>query len=116
MGHRNVVVISGYETVKEALVNQADAFAERPNIPIFEDLTKGNGNLVLFFLINLTYSIFFPYRQSRSWDNTLDQRSQKAFEIGSISLTSAYSFNFETTDSGNKTIITLKITTATNNQ
>ncbi|NXT07886.1 CP2K1 protein, partial [Prunella fulvescens] len=44
MGHRKVVVISGYETVKEALVNQADAFVERPKIPVFEDLTsKGNG-------------------------------------------------------------------------
>lgn len=60
MGHRKVVVISGYETVKEALVNQADAFAERPKIPVFEDLTKGNGKLVLFFLISLTYSYFFP--------------------------------------------------------
>ncbi|NWV12305.1 CP2K6 protein, partial [Ptilonorhynchus violaceus] len=43
MGHRKEVVISGYETVKEALVNQADAFSERPKIPIFEDLSKGNG-------------------------------------------------------------------------
>ncbi|XP_056344225.1 cytochrome P450 2K6-like [Oenanthe melanoleuca] len=43
LGHRKIVVISGYETVKEALVNQADAFSERPKIPIFEDLTKGNG-------------------------------------------------------------------------
>ncbi|NXA13396.1 CP2K1 protein, partial [Sapayoa aenigma] len=43
MGQTKVVVISGYETVKEALVNQADAFAERPKIPIFEDLAKGNG-------------------------------------------------------------------------
>ncbi|KAM9382234.1 cytochrome P450 2K1-like [Phaethornis superciliosus] len=43
MGLRKVVVISGYETLKEALVNQADAFAERPKIPVFEDLTKGNG-------------------------------------------------------------------------
>uniref|UniRef100_A0A8B9QY88 Cytochrome P450 n=1 Tax=Apteryx owenii TaxID=8824 RepID=A0A8B9QY88_APTOW len=43
MGQRKIVVISGYETVKEALVNQADAFAERSKIPIFEDLTKGNG-------------------------------------------------------------------------
>ncbi|XP_030345306.1 cytochrome P450 2K6-like [Strigops habroptila] len=43
MGLRKIVVISGYETVKEALVNQADVFAERPKIPIFEDLTKGNG-------------------------------------------------------------------------
>ncbi|KFP97789.1 Cytochrome P450 2K1, partial [Leptosomus discolor] len=43
IGQRKIVVISGYETVKEALVNQADAFAERPKIPIFEDLTEGNG-------------------------------------------------------------------------
>ncbi|XP_062345600.1 cytochrome P450 2K6-like isoform X2 [Cinclus cinclus] len=43
MGLRKIVVISGYETVKEALVNQADAFSERPKIPVFEDLTKGNG-------------------------------------------------------------------------
>ncbi|NWX85161.1 CP2K1 protein, partial [Nothoprocta pentlandii] len=43
MGQRKIVVISGYETVKEALVNQADAFSERPKIPIFEDLTRGNG-------------------------------------------------------------------------
>ncbi|NWU92895.1 CP2K1 protein, partial [Upupa epops] len=43
LGQRKIVVISGYETVKEALVNQADAFAERPKIPVFEDLTKGNG-------------------------------------------------------------------------
>uniref|UniRef100_A0A8C3Y168 Cytochrome P450 n=1 Tax=Catharus ustulatus TaxID=91951 RepID=A0A8C3Y168_CATUS len=43
LGHRKIVVISGYETVKEALINQADAFSERPKIPLFEDLTKGNG-------------------------------------------------------------------------
>ncbi|NXG23182.1 CP2K1 protein, partial [Grallaria varia] len=43
MGQIKTVVISGYETVKEALVNQADAFADRPKIPLFEDLTKGKG-------------------------------------------------------------------------
>ncbi|NWI95394.1 CP2K6 protein, partial [Pitta sordida] len=43
MGLRKIVVLSGYETVKEALVNQADAFAERPKIPIFEDASKGYG-------------------------------------------------------------------------
>ncbi|NXS61251.1 CP2K1 protein, partial [Brachypteracias leptosomus] len=43
MGPRKIVVISGYQTVKEALVNQADAFAERPYIPIFEDMAKGHG-------------------------------------------------------------------------
>lgn len=59
MGLKKIVVISGYETVKEALVNQADAFAERPKIPIFQDLTGGNGKLAFFFLIGLTYSKSF---------------------------------------------------------
>ncbi|XP_059584747.1 cytochrome P450 2K6-like [Alligator mississippiensis] len=43
MGFTKMVVLSGYETVKEALVNQADAFAERPKVPLFEELSKGNG-------------------------------------------------------------------------
>lgn len=109
-------MISGYETVKEALVNQADAFSERPKIPLFEDLTKGNGKLALLFLISLTYSLFFsPHRLSRSWDNILDQRSQKTLEIGSNFIDFSTLINFETTDSGNKTTITLKTTTATEN-
>uniref|UniRef100_A0A8C3S452 Cytochrome P450 n=1 Tax=Chelydra serpentina TaxID=8475 RepID=A0A8C3S452_CHESE len=43
MGCQKMVVLSGYEMVKEALVNQADAFAERPKIPVFEDTSKGYG-------------------------------------------------------------------------
>ncbi|TFK08614.1 immunoglobulin superfamily member 2 [Platysternon megacephalum] len=43
MGCQKMVVLSGYETVKEALVNQADAFAERPKVPVFEDTSKGYG-------------------------------------------------------------------------
>uniref|UniRef100_A0A8D0HN59 Cytochrome P450 family 2 subfamily AC member 71 n=1 Tax=Sphenodon punctatus TaxID=8508 RepID=A0A8D0HN59_SPHPU len=43
MGPKKMVVLAGYETVKEALVNQADAFAERPKIPIFEKISKGYG-------------------------------------------------------------------------
>lgn len=43
MGLEKIVVLTGYETVKEALVNQADAFAERPTVPIFEELSKGYG-------------------------------------------------------------------------
>uniref|UniRef100_A0A674J3C0 Uncharacterized protein n=2 Tax=Terrapene triunguis TaxID=2587831 RepID=A0A674J3C0_9SAUR len=43
MGCQKMVVLSGYETVKEALVNQADAFAERPKVPVFEELSKGYG-------------------------------------------------------------------------
>uniref|UniRef100_A0A452GZ92 Cytochrome P450 family 2 subfamily W member 1 n=1 Tax=Gopherus agassizii TaxID=38772 RepID=A0A452GZ92_9SAUR len=44
MGPKNMVVLSGYKMVKEALVNQADAFAERPRIPIFEKFARGNGS------------------------------------------------------------------------
>ncbi|KAG7461060.1 hypothetical protein MATL_G00205950 [Megalops atlanticus] len=43
MGLRKVVVLCGYETVKEALISQADQFAERPDIPIYQQITKGNG-------------------------------------------------------------------------
>ncbi|XP_008935104.1 PREDICTED: cytochrome P450 2K4-like [Merops nubicus] len=43
MGLRKVVVLSGYETVKEALVNHADAFAGRPKIPVVEKTAKGKG-------------------------------------------------------------------------
>ncbi|XP_054826697.1 cytochrome P450 2K1-like [Eublepharis macularius] len=43
MGAQKMVVLVGYETVKEALVNQADAFAERPRLPIFEEATGSCG-------------------------------------------------------------------------
>ncbi|NXG63381.1 CP2K1 protein, partial [Hemiprocne comata] len=43
MGPRKTVVLSGYDTVKEALVNQADAFAGRPKIPVIEEAAKGKG-------------------------------------------------------------------------
>ncbi|KAL7991373.1 hypothetical protein Chor_015629, partial [Crotalus horridus] len=43
LGFQEMVVLTGYETVKEALVNQADAFADRPFVPIFEDIAKGFG-------------------------------------------------------------------------
>ncbi|XP_058039129.1 cytochrome P450 2K6-like isoform X1 [Ahaetulla prasina] len=43
MGCLEVVVLTGYETVKEALVNQAEAFAERPIVPTSEDYAKGFG-------------------------------------------------------------------------
>ncbi|XP_077171095.1 cytochrome P450 2K6-like isoform X2 [Paroedura picta] len=45
MGSQNIVILAGYETVKEALVNQADAFAERPMVPMFEEFARGYGVL-----------------------------------------------------------------------
>ncbi|XP_026539504.1 cytochrome P450 2K4-like isoform X3 [Notechis scutatus] len=43
LGFQEMVVLTGYETVKEALVNQADAFAERASVPVFRDVSKGFG-------------------------------------------------------------------------
>uniref|UniRef100_A0A670YI85 Cytochrome P450 family 2 subfamily B member 6 n=1 Tax=Pseudonaja textilis TaxID=8673 RepID=A0A670YI85_PSETE len=43
LGFQEMVVLTGYETVVEALVNQGDAFAERASIPFFEDVAKGFG-------------------------------------------------------------------------
>nr|XP_009674369.1 PREDICTED: cytochrome P450 2K1-like [Struthio camelus australis] len=45
MGPNKIVVLSGYDTVKEALVNHANAFAGRPEIPVLEKIVKGNGIL-----------------------------------------------------------------------
>ena len=48
-----MVVLSGYDTVKEALMNQADAFAGRPKIPNTEETGKGKGERALLFPIRL---------------------------------------------------------------
>ncbi|XP_054857069.1 cytochrome P450 2K6-like [Eublepharis macularius] len=45
LGFQKMVVLSGYETVKEALVKHANAFAERPPVPILEEFQYGNGVL-----------------------------------------------------------------------
>ncbi|XP_068135084.1 cytochrome P450 2K6-like [Hyperolius riggenbachi] len=43
MGSVKMVVLSGYDTVKSALVDHGDDFAERPHIPMFEDINQGYG-------------------------------------------------------------------------
>ncbi|XP_073713848.1 cytochrome P450 2K1-like [Misgurnus anguillicaudatus] len=43
LGPKKIVVLAGYKTVKQALVNQADEFGERDITPIFQDISKGHG-------------------------------------------------------------------------
>eukprot|EP00079_Xenopus_tropicalis_P025869 XP_012819468.1 PREDICTED: uncharacterized protein LOC100036663 isoform X2 [Xenopus tropicalis] len=43
IGSQKMVVLCGYETVKDALVNYAEEFSERPVIPIFLDAVKEYG-------------------------------------------------------------------------
>uniref|UniRef100_A0ACB8GG07 Uncharacterized protein n=1 Tax=Sphaerodactylus townsendi TaxID=933632 RepID=A0ACB8GG07_9SAUR len=46
LGWQKMVVLAGYEAVKEALVNQGDAFADRPHVPIFDDQRGGHGEVI----------------------------------------------------------------------
>ncbi|KAM3930504.1 cytochrome P450 2K1-like [Leptodactylus fuscus] len=45
VGSQKMVLLCGYDTVKDALVNYAEDFSERPYVPIFHDLSKGYGIL-----------------------------------------------------------------------
>ncbi|XP_025971917.2 cytochrome P450 2W1-like [Dromaius novaehollandiae] len=47
-GFQKVVVLTGYEVVREALVNYTEEFVDRPSIPIFDQIQNGNG---VFFSI-----------------------------------------------------------------
>ncbi|XP_061455486.1 cytochrome P450 2W1-like isoform X2 [Rhineura floridana] len=42
-GFQKVVVLTGYEAVRDALVNFTEEFVDRPPIPIFEEIQRGNG-------------------------------------------------------------------------
>uniref|UniRef100_UPI00398E7F34 cytochrome P450 2K6-like isoform X3 n=1 Tax=Pristiophorus japonicus TaxID=55135 RepID=UPI00398E7F34 len=44
LGPTRIVVLTGYETVKDALINHSDAFGERARIPIFEAIMEGYGD------------------------------------------------------------------------
>ncbi|XP_034846718.1 cytochrome P450 2K6-like [Mirounga leonina] len=48
MGPKKVVVLSGYETVKAALVNYGDQYGERSQVPIFERLFEGKERGIVF--------------------------------------------------------------------
>lgn len=37
------MVLTGYEVVREALVNYTEEFVDRPSIPIFDQIQNGNG-------------------------------------------------------------------------
>ncbi|XP_077463171.1 cytochrome P450 2J2-like [Stigmatopora argus] len=42
-GSERIVFVSGYRMFKEALVNQLDSFADRPQMPLFDGVFKGIG-------------------------------------------------------------------------
>lgn len=56
VGSQLVVVLNGYELIREALSNHAEAFSDRPDIPLVTILTKRKGesvnNNLLFILLS----------------------------------------------------------------
>lgn len=55
-GLKKVVVLAGYRTVKQALVNHAEEFGDREVTPIFYDFNKGNGKKCFFVVVFLETS------------------------------------------------------------
>jgi len=43
LGNQPSILLSGYKTFKEAFVEQADIFTDRPRFPVNDKLTKGKG-------------------------------------------------------------------------
>ncbi|XP_063771259.1 cytochrome P450 2C5-like [Pseudophryne corroboree] len=43
LGEEKMVILTGYETVKDALVNHADEFSARPKVQLFDELFGGHG-------------------------------------------------------------------------
>lgn len=49
LGPRRVIVLSGYQTVKEALVDKGEEFSGRGSYPVFFNFTKGDGKPTLTY-------------------------------------------------------------------
>ncbi|PVD29094.1 hypothetical protein C0Q70_11691 [Pomacea canaliculata] len=54
LGSRLVVVFNGYKVLKEALVNNADTFSDRPHFPLLDFATKSKGSYKLPRLLTST--------------------------------------------------------------
>ena len=54
-GTKQVVVLAGYKSVKDALVSNAEAFGEREISPIFYDINEGHGRIYLYIIFNIQY-------------------------------------------------------------
>lgn len=68
LGWQRAVVLVGYDTVKEALVDQADDFSGRAPIPFLHKATKGYGN-IWNFILSYWHGID-PVLSCISWLNT----------------------------------------------
>lgn len=45
-----MVVLNGYDIIKECLVHQSEIFADRPCLPLFMKMTKMGGMFIFHYL------------------------------------------------------------------
>lgn len=57
VGSQLIVVLNGYEVVKDALSNHADDFSDRPDIPTVSIMTKRKGDTVSELTILIRFKI-----------------------------------------------------------
>nr|XP_020757615.1 cytochrome P450 2U1 [Odocoileus virginianus texanus] len=74
IGHYLVVVLNDFHSVREALVQQAEVFSDRPRVPLTSILTKGKG---------IVFAHYGPvWRQQRKFSHS----TLRHFGLGKLSL------------------------------
>ncbi|XP_021488969.1 cytochrome P450 2U1 isoform X5 [Meriones unguiculatus] len=74
IGHRLVVVLSDFHSVREALVQQAEVFSDRPRLPLISILTKEKG---------IVFAHYGPiWKQQRKFSHS----TLRHFGLGKLSL------------------------------
>ncbi|KAM6124147.1 cytochrome P450 2J2-like [Pterocles gutturalis] len=92
-GSLTFVVVNGYQMVREALVHQAEIFADRPNIPLLQEIFKGFGqpfdphykinNAVSNIICSITFGNRFDYHDNR-FQELLHSLAETLLLIGSF--------------------------------
>ncbi|XP_055754651.1 cytochrome P450 2K1-like isoform X2 [Salvelinus fontinalis] len=94
-GPTKVVILAGYKTVKQALVNHAEEFGDRGMLPVFYDFTNGHGKAfdttqplsyaVSNIISNIIYGSRFEYSDPK-FKATVKRASVNLRIAGSVSI------------------------------
>ncbi|KAI1883606.1 hypothetical protein AGOR_G00233300 [Albula goreensis] len=74
VGNQLVVILTGYEVIKDALANRGDVFSDRPNVPIISIITKRRG------------IVFAPYGTVWKQQRKFCHATLRNFGLGKLSL------------------------------
>ncbi|XP_023683471.1 cytochrome P450 2U1 [Paramormyrops kingsleyae] len=74
IGSQLVVILTGYDAVRDALTNHAEVFSDRPDVPVISMLTKRRG------------IVFAPYGQVWRQQRRFCHAALRSFGLGKLSL------------------------------